>query len=140
MNQDVHPSARTDAPHIRLRIAFFLMAAITVGQSFHKMRDTESTILYSVVMLLGVFLAYFGIYRSPGLHFLWGSVCLVSGLGAVTLGAWRWATGSMPPRSFPWWPVVGVSLMLGVGYLLILEPYVRAYRRSLRSYRAPEWQ
>ena len=143
MNKDVHPSARPDSPHTRLRIAFFSMAAIYVGQSLHNMKDTESTILYAVLMPLGLFLAHLGIYRSPALQLLWGGVCLVGGLGAATVVVWRWAwawaTDAVPQRALPLWPFVGLPLMLGVGYLLVIDPDVRAYRRSLRTHRVPEW-
>ena len=122
-------------------MALVLLAVAFVVQSLGKMKDAESTLFFALTTPLGVFLAYIGVYRSPGLQLLWGGICLFGSIAFIIISAWQSVTGhgsSTPP---PLWIKIAVLPMLGAGYLLILDPCIRAYRKSLKVYQsAARWE
>lgn len=78
-------------------------------------------------------LAYHGIYRVAGLHWLWGGVFLLVG---VLWAGWFLAdwlkSGTWPPRLTERWPLMLVSLAFG--WLMFFDPKIRRYRRALRDH------
>ncbi len=99
-------------------------------------RSFWSTLFYLGSTGFGCWLSFFGVFRSPPLHRLWGLGCLV--VGAVICGVsllaplLGWEVTETITRQETLCLHLGTLGMLIAGYLLVIDRDVTAYRRQLQ--------
>jgi hypothetical protein len=109
-------------PHFQLRLA---IAFLVLPNLRHLFTDSFAEPWSSLIGIpLGLWIAYLGVYRSPQLQWLWGGVALLSGIAGLYLVG-------VTTKELDWSTLARFACFLGIGYLLILDPKVRAYRRWL---------
>lgn len=109
-----------------------LISLSILSSTAPKMTDLPSTLYYSVVALFGGWLAYSGVYRVKGLHYLWGGVGLASTVFLAAL-CFHTLTGPAPFQPHLSLDLVVTLLALSMlAYLLLIDKRVREYRRVLK--------
>ncbi len=113
-------------------IAVVMLSMIIITGSIAEMKSWSSSVLYGSTMLFGCWLAYFGVYRVSGLHYLWGWGCLIGSLFLTGFLVYTFVIrGHLPTKPLTPRLITGIIALPTLGYLLIIDRRVRDYRRSL---------
>lgn len=96
-----------------------------------------NTCFYAGVCGFGIWLIFFGVFRSHRLHRLWGPLCLLAGI--LMLCLWFAAplfglqARNAVPNSEVLRMLVICSGVLITGYFLVIDREVKAYRHQLKT-------
>ena len=120
------------ATTFRLRLCVACFAIVGLTAIWRERHDTTGLAIHILSYPVLVWVAWIGVYRSPGLHRLWGGVCFLGSVLIVVLLALA-VCGVRDLRSdrFPFGLTVGMIQMPIIAYLLVFDRHIADYRRQL---------
>ena len=119
---------------MKLWIAFAAMSGVVVTEIFARYVKPESGwidwILAVLRIVLGIWVAWFGIFRTSRLHLLWGWICLLSGFLSLLVFVLLFL-GPHHSIAFPR-HLLSAGCSAVCGWLLVFDRQVAAHRSQLR--------
>ena len=96
--------------------------------------DLDGLIVQIVTFPVLIFVAWFGVYRSPFLHRLFGVVCLLVSVGVIALlVVWLFGLRELRVDQISLYLVLSSIQMPILAYLLVFDRKISTYRRQLAA-------
>jgi hypothetical protein len=134
MNNELSAPSSVDIPRWRLWLVVAAMAAMLIMLESKHLESVFDKLLFIAYVPIGVWIAFYGVFKSPQLQLLWGWMCLACGSLVVVLTvAALLRNAPLPKRELPVRLMLEIGVMLLNGYLLVFDRRIREYRHALRT-------
>lgn len=133
-------TATTQPPKLDLATSYRLKACMVsfgllgLAAIWRDREDLDGLIVQIVTFPALIFVAWFGVYRSPFLHRLFGVVCLLVSVGVIALlVVWLFGLREFRVDQISLYLVLSSIQMPILAYLLVFDRKISTYRRQLAA-------